>query len=64
MAKSAMGKLSEADDLNKTASKIRKRDPESARSLDELARKKRRSAIKQMNRRVGRKSRKSREVIG
>jgi len=57
MARSAMGKLDEADDLNKKAAKIRKRDPESARDLDSLARTKRRSAIKQMRTRPrGRKS--------
>lgn len=51
MSRTAMGKLEEADDLNKTASRIRKRDPESARDLDALARTKRRSAIRQMRRR-------------
>jgi len=51
MSRTAMGKLSEADDLNKTAQRIRKRDPESARQLDDLARTKRRSAIKQLRRR-------------
>ena len=61
MGKSALSKLSEADDLNKTATKIRKRDPENARSLDELARSKRRSAIRQMKRRP---KRARREVLG
>lgn len=50
MGKTAMSKLAEADELNKNAVRIRKRDPESARELDGLARKKRKSAIKQMNR--------------
>lgn len=51
MSRTAMGKLGEADELNKTATKIRKRDPESARALDDLARGKRKSAIRQMKRR-------------
>jgi len=51
MSRTAMGKLADADELNKTATKIRKRDPESARSLDDLARRKRKSAIRQMTRR-------------
>jgi len=51
MSKTAMGKLSEADELNTYAAKIRKRDPESARALDDLARGKRKSAVKQMRRR-------------
>ena len=62
MAKSAMGKLAEADDLNKTSQRIKKRDPESARELDELARRKRKSAIKQMKRRPKNKNA-SRRVI-
>lgn len=53
MARDAMGKLREADELNKTATKIRKRDPASADELDRLARNKRKSAIKQMNRKPG-----------
>lgn len=50
MSRSAMGKLSEADELNRTAIRIRKRDPESARQLDDLARARRKGAIKQMKR--------------
>lgn len=61
MGKSALSKLAEADDLNKTATKIRKRDGESARELDDLARRKRKSAIKQMKRRP--KSKKVRHVV-
>lgn len=56
MGRSAQSKLIEADDLNKTANKIRKKDPESARQLDDLARGKRKSAIKQMKRRPKTKS--------
>lgn len=51
MGKSAISKLEDANSLNKEAQKIRKRDPESARSLDDLARGKRKAAIKQMKRR-------------
>jgi len=63
MSRTALGKLGEADELNKTATKIRKRDPESARSLDDLARAKRRSAIKQLKRRPKRRGSSSRAVI-
>lgn len=51
MGRSALSKLADASDLNKEAQKIKKRDPESARELDDLARRKRKSAIKQMKRR-------------
>lgn len=51
MGRNAMSKLAEADDLNKTATRIRKRDPDNARALDDLAHSKRRSAIRQMKRR-------------
>lgn len=51
MGRSALSKLADASDLNKEAAKIKKRDPESARALDDLARLKRKSAIKQMKRR-------------
>ncbi len=44
MGRSAEAKLERADGLNKTAAKIRKKDPESARELDDLARVQRRSA--------------------
>jgi len=63
MSRTALGKLSEADELNKTATKIRKRDPESARDLDSLARAKRRSAIKQLKRRPKRRVNSSRAVL-
>ena len=62
MGRSAMSKLSEASELNKEAGKIRKRDPESARSLDDLARIKRKSAIKQMKRRP-RRNKKATRVL-
>ena len=57
MARDALGKLREADELNKTATKIRKKDPASAAELDVLARGKRKSAIKQLRTKPrGRKS--------
>ena len=62
MGRSALSKLADASDLNKEAQKIRKRDPESARALDDLARGKRKSAIKQMKRRP--KKTKSPMVLG
>ncbi|KKL75222.1 hypothetical protein LCGC14_2057060 [marine sediment metagenome] len=51
MGRSADSKLEHADRLNTTASKIRKKDPESARELDALARVQRKSAIRQLKRR-------------
>lgn len=62
MSKTAIGKLAEADELDKTATRIKRRDPESAQSLKDLARAKRKSAIKQMRRRP--KRRNSPPVIG
>jgi len=50
MGKTATSKLAEADSLDATASKITKKDPESSRELHELARAKRKSAIKQLKR--------------
>jgi len=63
MARDALGKLNEADQLNKTANRIRKRDPVNAGKLDNLAGKKRNSAIKQMSRHPSRKK-KSGIVLG
>lgn len=63
MSRTAMGKLGEADELNKTATKIRKRDPESARALDDLARGKRKSAIRQMKRRPKRTAGRGRGLV-
>ena len=63
MSRTALGKLAEADDLNRTATKIKKRDPESARQLDDLARMKRRSAIKQMKRHPNRGARRDKAVL-
>ncbi|MBA7686057.1 hypothetical protein ES703_94493 [subsurface metagenome] len=61
MGKSVESKLERADFLNKTATKIRKKDPENARSLDDLARTTRRTAIRQLKRRP--KHRKTAMVI-
>jgi hypothetical protein len=51
MGKTAMSKLSDASLLDKEADKLRKRDPESAAALGDMAHKKRSAAIKQMRRR-------------
>lgn len=56
MGRSADSKFEEADRLDKRATNVGKRDPESARQMHDLARTKRKSAIKQMRRRPGRKS--------
>jgi len=63
MGKTAMSKLAEADEFNKIALRIRKRDTESSMALDNLARVKRRSAIKQLKRHPKRKGRKIGRVI-
>ena len=62
MGKSAESKLERADYLDRTASKIKQKDPENARILCELARSTRKSAIKQMKRRPKRRS-KERAII-
>lgn len=51
MGRSALSKLGDADELSKRATALRKKDPENARALDDLARAKRKSAIKQLKRR-------------
>jgi hypothetical protein len=51
MGRDAMSKFSEAKELDKQADALRKRDPGAAVSMDNLARRKRRQAIRQMNRR-------------
>ncbi len=48
MARDAMGKIREARELDKLADGLRKRDPASASAFDNLAIKKRKSAIRQM----------------
>ena len=56
MSRTGIGKLDEADILDKKAGEIAKRgDAASASELRELARKKRKSAIKQLKGRVRRK---------
>jgi len=50
-----MSKMREADELDKTATRINKRDPESSGQLKDLARSKRKSAIRQMKRRPKKK---------
>lgn len=51
MARSAMGKLSEAKELQKQSNDLKKSDPQAAVELAELAHRKRMSAVKQMKRR-------------
>lgn len=51
MGRTAGSKLDEADKLHAHALRIRKHDAESADQLEAAARRKRRSAIKQMTRR-------------
>lgn len=51
MGRSALSKLEDANLLSREATKLKKKDPVSARELDDLARSKRKSAIKQMKRR-------------
>ncbi|KKL79979.1 hypothetical protein LCGC14_2009360 [marine sediment metagenome] len=63
MGNSAEDKLEKADRLNARATKIRKRDPESARDLDSLARSNRRTAIKQMRRKPPSRKQKDRVVL-
>jgi len=55
MGNSAESKLEKADRLNAAATRIRKKDPDSARELDVLARASRKTAIKQMKRRPPRR---------
>ena len=64
MGRSADSKLEHADRLNATASKIRKKDPDSARELDSLARVQRKSAIRQLKHRPKPKKTGQRLVIG
>jgi len=62
MGRSALSKLADANEFSKEASKLRKRDPVSARELEDVARAKRKSAIRQMKRRP--KKQKTRLVMG
>jgi len=55
MGRSALSKLEEADELSRKAGKIKRKDSDVARKLEELAHRKRLSAIKQMGRRPQRK---------
>lgn len=55
MGRSALSKLADANELSREAGKLAKKDPQSSRELNDLARAKRKSAIKQMKRRPRRK---------
>ena len=63
MGRSADSKFGEADELDKRATNIQKRDPESSRQIHDLARSKRKSATKQMRRKPGKKGTATR-IIG
>lgn len=63
MGRDAMSKFEEAKILDKQADGLRKRDPVAAVQMDNLARHKRRAAIKQMRRKPGKKGRKSSQVV-
>lgn len=64
MGKSAESKLERADYLDKTAGRLLKRDPESARSLHDLARSSRKSAIRQLKRRPKKRKTSEARVLG
>ena len=64
MGRTAESKLERADFLNATATKIRKKDAESARELDALARIQRRAAIRQLKTRPKKRKASSRLVLG
>ena len=51
MGRDAMSKFAEAKELDRQADSLRKRDPGAAVAMDNLARGKRRMAIRQMRRR-------------
>ncbi|MBA7543381.1 hypothetical protein ES705_35712 [subsurface metagenome] len=51
MGRTATSKLERANFLDKEATKLKQRDPESADMLKDLARRERRKAIRQMKRR-------------
>lgn len=63
MARDALGKLQEASVLDKEAAKLKAKDPVSASELQNLARLKRKSAIKQMRRRPKRRKSADRTVL-
>jgi len=55
VARDALGKLAEAKQLDALADGLRKRDPAAAAQLDNAAKAKRRSGIKQLRRRPKKK---------
>lgn len=63
MGRDAMSKFAEAKELDKQADGLRKRDPGAAVSMDNLARAKRRSAIKQMRRKPGKQGSKAGQSV-
>lgn len=63
MGRSADSKLTQADDLDKRAAKLKQADPESSRELKELARRQRKAAIKQLKHRPKKRQSSSRTVL-
>ena len=63
MGASAESKLEMADRLHKKAVSIRKSDPDSADGLEAVARKKRKSAIRQLRGRPGKSKQSGRRVL-
>lgn len=57
MARTAIGRLGEAKELDKLADSLKTRDPASSRAIQEKANALRRSAIKQLGRKPKKKSR-------
>ncbi len=64
MGATAEARLDKADRLNAKATKIRKRDPDSARELDAIARSMRKGAIKQMKRKPPKRNSLNARVLG
>lgn len=63
MGRTAMSKFREAKELDKQADGLRKRDAESAIAIDALAHAKRKSAIRQMRRKPGKKLGSARRTV-
>lgn len=64
MGRTAESKLERADFLNVKATKIRKKDAESARELDALARVQRKAAIRQLKTKPKKRNTAGRLVLG
>lgn len=64
MARDALGKLAESDELHKHAVRIKARDPSGARQLESLAQAKVRSAVKMLRTKPKRKQGSTRSSNG